>query len=71
MTGVIGPIEERAGDWYDGLVSAIGSRVGDVPIDEDTVQEAVIRYWEQLAEGHSIRSAPAWVKTVESGIDPV
>ena len=63
-SGIIGRNEDELGDWYGGLVSAIGWRVGDVPVDEDCVQEAVIRYWEQLVDGQPIRSAPAWVKSV-------
>jgi RNA polymerase sigma factor (sigma-70 family) len=63
-SGIIGRNADESGDWYDDLVSAIGSRVGDVPVDEDCVQEAVIRYWQQLVDGQPIRSAPAWVKSV-------
>jgi len=42
----------------------LGSRVGSVTIDEDDVQEAVIRYWERLMYGSPVVSAPAWAKVV-------
>lgn len=58
----IGRTEDAIADCYD-LVADVG-RIGAVSVDEDDVQEAVVRYWEQLVQGNSIRSAQAWVRTV-------
>lgn len=53
-------------DRHDDLASlyAAAGSFGDLFVDEDHVQEAVIRYWEHLTYGRSVRSAPAWVRAV-------
>jgi RNA polymerase sigma factor (sigma-70 family) len=61
---IIGRLGEHSDRWYQDLVSAIGSRVGSVPVEEDDVQEAVIRYWEHISMGEEIRCGPAWVQAV-------
>ena len=40
----------------------------DAFINQDHVQEAVIRYWEHLTHGRAIRSAPAWVRAVAQNL---
>lgn len=60
----IGRAQDPTDDCYQDVAAGIGRRIGDVTVDEDDVQEAVVRYWEQLAHGRPIRYGPAWVRTV-------
>ena len=48
---------------YPGLVSRMGTRLGDASAGEDVVQEALVRAWERARSGAAIESLAGWITT--------